>query len=352
MSVDRLEIRVSITKLLLALIIIIVPLSIIGLALTEQSDQSLDNAVGANFKTMAQLYASDVSRFMVDSVAAVNSLANDPSVVSAVTSGPKGKAGMDANASQVLKQRQLLDPRFLSIVATNDGGQVVASSQPAPKTSYAQDAGWQAAYNNGNGATKIGDIVDDEFTKSYYVTMNVPVASANGGPTAGVVSAKVNLSEVLNRFRQEGVGNGARASLVGDDGKIISAPNADVFARISAPEFDFVRDSLTSAQGGQNGWVMADVGNRKKIVGYAGLGLKQHFPNLGWFVTVSQDEHQAAAPVRQLQHFALGMVILAVFMLTLLFVYYYLHRAQGRPDIEQELAREAEERHRTATASV
>ncbi len=39
MAVDRLEVRVSITKLLLSLIIVIVPLSVIGLILTERSDK-------------------------------------------------------------------------------------------------------------------------------------------------------------------------------------------------------------------------------------------------------------------------------------------------------------------------
>jgi uncharacterized membrane protein len=43
MPVDRLEVRVSITKLLLVLIIVIVPLSIAGLILTERSSNSLDN---------------------------------------------------------------------------------------------------------------------------------------------------------------------------------------------------------------------------------------------------------------------------------------------------------------------
>jgi hypothetical protein len=85
-------------------------------------------------------------------------------------------------------------------------------------------------------------------------------------------------------------------------------------------------------------------------VGYASTGLKQTFPNMGWVVTVIQEEHQAAAPIRQLERFAIVMVILALFMLTLLCVYYYLHRTQKFTHMEEEES--SPEQARSATASV
>jgi hypothetical protein len=57
-------------------------------------------------------------------------------------------------------------------------------------------------------------------------------------------------------------------------------------------------------------------------------------------VLVSQEEHQAAAPIRQLERFAVLMVVLATFMLTLLCVYYFLHRSQRFEDIEGVLPSE------------
>ncbi|MDQ2712091.1 MAG: cache domain-containing protein [Acidobacteriota bacterium] len=338
MSVDRLEVKVSITKLLLALIVVIVPLSIIGLVLTQRSDKTLDNSVGSNFKTMAQLYASQVTQFMRERVTDVNVLASSPAVVNAVSNGAGNKGTLDTNASQVLREHKSLDPRFLSIVATTDEGKVAAASQRPPQIAYAQDANWQAAYNNGQGATKISDILDDELTKAYYVTINVPVVNPQSSQTIGVVSAAVNISDALAPFRQSQIANGARAALVNEDGIVISGPNADVFSRVKAPEYDFVRDSLGPNQGSQNGWLTAHLARGPYIVGFAGTGLKQHFANLGWVVTVSQEEHEAAAPVRQLEHFALLMVILAVFMLTLMFVYYYLHRAQRFSYIDEDVA--------------
>jgi hypothetical protein len=87
-------------------------------------------------------------------------------------------------------------------------------------------------------------------------------------------------------------------------------------------------------EGRQAGWQLATLRNGPYLVGYAATGLKQHFDNLGWVVLVSQEEHQAAAPIRQLERFAVLMVVLATFMLTLLCVYYFLHRSQRFEDIE------------------
>lgn len=335
MSVDRLEVRVSITKLLLALVVVIVPLSIIGLVMTQRSDKALDNAVGSNFKTMAQLYANQVTQFMQERVTDAGVLANNPAVVNAVLSAAAAKGTPDQNASQILREQKSLDPRFLSIVATNASGNVVASSQRPSQMSYAQDANWQAVYNNGQGATKISDIVDDPMTKAYFVIVGVPVTDQSG-QTVGVLSAAVNITDMLAPFRQDQIGNGARAALVNGDGIIVSGPSADVFARLKSQEFDFVRDALGPNQGSQTGWVTANLSRGPYLVGFAGTGLKQHFANLSWVVTISQEEHQAAAPIRQLEHFALGMVILAIFMLTLLCVYYYLHSTQRFTHIEEE----------------
>jgi hypothetical protein len=343
MPVDRLEVRVSITKLLLALVIIIVPLSVAGLIMTERSVKSLDNSVGNDFKSMAAMYGNDVSQFMRERVTDIGALAQDPAVVSATAGGAAaektqaaGKGLLTSSVSQLLRQRKMIDPRFLSIFVTDDTGNLVAASQQPAKLSYAQDPIWQAAYNNGQPVTKISDILDDEFSKASYVDISIPVKDPSSGASTGILSASVSLSDLLARFRQAPAGNGARVELVNDDGMIVSAPNADVFARVRSQQFDAVRDSLGSPQGSRSGWVMADLANGPWIVGFANTGLKEHFSNLGWIVLVSQEEDQAAAPIQGLVHFALIMVILAVFMLTLLFVYYYLHRTQRFSYIEEE----------------
>jgi Cache domain len=363
-EMDRLEVRVSITKVLLCLIVVIVPLSVVGLILTQNSDRALDNAIGNNFRTMAQIYSNDVSDFMLDRVHDVMAMSADPVVIQTVANANKsggtkratnaviekatsnvatgsaqsaaGSGLQNNSASQVLRLRRDLDPRFLRIVATDENGTVVAATYQPSVASYAQNEVWQATFNKGQGAIKIADILYDEFTKAYYVTIGVPISGSSGTAPIGVLSAAVNITSLLSRFQQNQLGNGARVMLVKDDGSIVSGPSADVFAHTQSQEFVAVRDSIGSLEGTQAGWSMPDLRTGPHIVGYANTGLKKNYDNLGWFVVVSQEEHQAAAPIRQLVHFALAMVILGLLMVTLLGVYYYLHRTQRFAHLTEE----------------
>ncbi|MGI9073442.1 MAG: cache domain-containing protein [Bryobacteraceae bacterium] len=376
MALDRLEVRISITKVLIALIVIIVPLSIVGLILTARSDKALDTAIGNDFKTIADMYSNEVSQFVRDRLAEVNIMAAEPALIDAVSAagrkagtqpgttapaqtgmdkaakagaGVAGKGISGSNASELLRRRREMDPRFLGILATDQSGTVVAASQKQTRSSLAQEPDWQAAYGDGKGAVKIGSILFDEFTKSYYVYMNVPIFDPASTRCIGVVAAAVNISSVLSRFQQAQIANGARVQLVSDDGSIISAPNADVFAHLKSQEFDAVRESLGSLQGRQTGSLTTSLASGPHIIGFADTGLKQHYDNLGWIVIVSQEEHQAAAPIRQVEHFALLMVILGLLMVTLLCVYYYLHRTQKFSKFEGMLPSEQE---RTRAASM
>lgn len=339
---DRFEVRLSITKLLIVLIVVIVPLSIVGWVLTTRSDRSLDSAIGSDYKALAQNYSTDVSDFIRDRVADVNAMAADSSVLAAVgghATGAKAtptttaKGTLNSGASEFLRERSILDPRYLNVVVTDTDGNVVASATHPPKTDYSDDEFWQSVYNKGQGAVKISNILDNESVKAYYVTIGFPISDASGN-LMGVLSAAVNVSPLLAKFQQNEIGNGARAALVDDSGTVVSAPNTDVFTRARSADFEPIRDSLGPVQGQQAGWTLASVRGGHDIVGYSSTGLKSHFDNLGWFVLVSQEESRAAAPIRALERFALIMVILGIFMLTLLFVYWFLHHKQRFEDID------------------
>ncbi|HZQ55677.1 MAG TPA: cache domain-containing protein [Bryobacteraceae bacterium] len=360
---DRLEVKVSITKLLVSLLIVIVPLSVIGLILTERADKSLDDSIGNNFKTMAQLYSNQVSQFVTERVSDVKRLSADPLVIAAAAgtkrAGANAKPNLEpqpastgagaaktapagtvvtpavlgSSASQLLRQQKDLDPRFLWVVATNANGDVVAASQRPPMPSYSHDEFWQSVSLNKGQSAMVSDILYDDFTKSYYANIGFPILDTASGRSVGVLNAAVNMTQLLAMF-QAPMSSGARAVLVNDNGLIVSGPSSDVFAHVKSVEFDAVRDSLGSLEGRQSGWQLTSLANGSYIVAFAGTGLKQAYDKLGWFVMISQDEHQAAAPIRGLEHFAVIMVALALFMLVLLCVYYFLHRAQRFEDIE------------------
>ena len=360
---DRLEVKVSITKLLLALVVVIVPLSIFGLYLTGRSDKALDGNVGAQFRTIAELHAGQISDVIRNREMEAKAMAADPAVMDAVLAANKAYGSADdaaANAniekirqewnvaagdaivekvlnspaSKELRRWRTLDPRLISVVVTDEHGAVVGATVKPGNYSYTTNASWQASHGNPQGAVSIGDILFDDYNKNYYADFGAPIFDQESSRLIGVMVAAVNLSDMLSRFQTAQAGNGPRVLLVGGDGTVISGPKVDLFANMKSDEFAVVRDSLGTLQGRQTGYVVRDTGNGPRVIGYSGTGLKG---NPGWMVLVSQSERDALAPLRGLEQFAVLMVVLGIVMLTLLFVYYFLHRSERLADIEDAM---------------
>lgn len=366
MALDRFEVRISIQKVLLGLVLVIVPLSIVGLYLTSRSDSALDASIGTSLKDMAHMYSTETSHLLNDRVAAVKLIAADPGVVEATVASNNsfGKSGASANASiekiekawstpegaakanallsskpsETLRHYHEMDKGMLNItVADLHGVPVAATTKPGRYNLSTWDP-WQAGYAAGKGEVSVGNILYDEPTKSYFVNVSVPVKEPKTEQLAGIAVASVDITPILANFQQESRDSGMQAFLVNSNGAVISGPKTDVFARARSDAFDYVHDALTSADARQTGYVLADLSHGTEIVGFADTGLQKMYKNFDWTVLVSRNEHEATAPIRMLSQFAILMVILALFMLTLLSVYYALHRKQQFADIQEELS--------------
>jgi hypothetical protein len=368
MALDRFEVRISIQKVLLGLVLVIVPLSLVGLYLTLHSNSSLDASVGTHLKDLAQMYSNDVSHQLNDRVAAVKLIAADPGVVEAVTTanrayekqsetaindkldqadkawnGPEGatkvKALLTSKPSETLRHYHEMDPQVLTVTVTDlRGVPVAATAKPGRYRLNTWDP-WQAVYAGGKGAVSISNMLYDEPTKAYFVNLGVPITEPNSTNLAGVAVASVDISPILTNFQQEASGNtGVKALLVDDNGTVVAGPKIDIFARVHSDEFDAVRDAMGTAEGRQTGYAMASLRRGGQIVAFGDTGLQKTYKNFAWTVLVSEDERVATGPIRVLSQFAVLMVILALFMVTLLAVYYALHRKQQFADIEEGLA--------------
>ncbi|HXR78043.1 MAG TPA: cache domain-containing protein [Bryobacteraceae bacterium] len=367
MPLDRLEVRVSIQKVLLGLIIVIVPLSIIGLYLTTRTDTALNQSIGTQFKTLAGIYGNEVFEFFHDRVSDVATIAMDPVLVDGVLSADRGYEGQSESAiaakidkmrkswsapafagaavksilgsksSEVLTRHHEINPLLLRLTATDERGITVGSTTQVMRYSYSDNEGWQSAYASGKGAVTVSPILYDDLAKAYYVNIGVPVTEPGSGRLAGVLSAAVNVSTLLSRFQQPQTGSGAKLLLVNEDGTIISGPGADVFARVRSKEFSAIGDSIGPVRGKENGYVVANLGAGPTIIGFADLGLKPHFSNLAWTVIVSQEKSAATASIQPVIRFALLMVLLGMLLVILLAVYYSIHKKQQFADIEEAL---------------
>ena len=95
MPFDTLEIRISLQKLLIGLILVIVPLSFVGLYLTSQADTSLQQTVGAHFKSIAQAEGIATSQFINDRVLDIAALSRNPAVADAISAAQRSRKGLD-----------------------------------------------------------------------------------------------------------------------------------------------------------------------------------------------------------------------------------------------------------------
>jgi len=357
------DIQISLEKLLTGLIVVIVPLSVVGLYLTSDADSSLQQTVGMHFKTLAQTDAAATSQFIRDRIIDVSAIAGDPNILDAVKAANRQYGGMDEEAiaaqiqkiegqwdtpkadllvkdmmssrpSRWLQQQGTLNRRLLKIIVADENGAAVAATGKPLHYLEADQEHWRAVYAGGKGALNVTDVRYDQLSQSDYVEIAVPVLEEGSGRFVGAVSALVDISGLFSAFDQQQLGRTGRILLVKGSGIIVNAPNVTPDLRLMSEEFTAVRDALGTPEGRQAGYVTAAMRNGARIVGFDDTGLKRSQANLDWLILVSQSEREALGPMRTLEHFAFLMVVLGLLMLTVLLAYFWTHRQQGLADLE------------------
>lgn len=356
------DVKISLQKLLTGLIVVIVPLSIVGLYLTSNADSSLEQTIGMHFRTIALTDAASTSHFIGDRIIDVSAIAGDPTTGDAVKASNRQYAGMggeaiaarvqkiegqwdtpnadvlvkdmmSSRASRWLQGQRSLNRRLLKIIVTDENGAAVAATGKPVHYVEANQQRWQTVYASGKGAVNVTDVRYDASTQSDYVDIAVPVLEEDSGRFIGAVSALVDMSGLFSAFDRQQIGRSGRVLLVTSKGMIINAPNVTPDLRLMSEEFTAVRDVLGTTEGRQTGYVKAATRNGECIVGFADTGLKRSQPSLDWLILVSQREREALAPVRTLEQFAVVMVVLALLMLTGLLAYFWTQRQQQLADL-------------------
>ena len=229
---DTLEIRISFQKLLVGLILVIVPLSLVGLYLTSEADTSLEQTIGARFTSIAQTEGAVTSQFIYDRVLDATALAVNPAVVDAITAAKQSRKGDDAvimarveqidsawktpqvdplvkkilssPTSQALRRHREAAPRILEILVADETGATVAATDKPLHYVQPNEAYWQAVYGEGRGGICVSEILYDDQTKAHYLSIGVPVLEEGTRRFMGVVNVLVDVSSLVSRFNLEG----------------------------------------------------------------------------------------------------------------------------------------------------
>ena len=376
---DGLEIRISLQKLLLGLVVVIVPLSLVGLYITSSSVSSVEEANGAHLKALAQATAGTVSQFIDRLVTEVGRIALAPALHDAVSAAdrayqntsdsavrermdaleskwiapaadPMVKEILTSPAAGYLRAYRDVDPRLLRIWVTDEAGAIVAATDKPQHYDQGKQDYWRAVYAQGRGSNSVSSILYDERNKSNYISIGMPIFDPASGQVLGVVNAWVDVSELSSLLAKNSLEGAPPILLVNEDGTVIAGPNVEPANKLKSEEYGAVHDALATLRGRQSGHVIASTSGGKRLAGFADTGLQQAYPNLGWTVVVSQDERDATAPIRPVIRFAFSMVALSLVMLTLLAVYFFLHRRQQIPEIETLHAQQPPAKKMSASA--
>lgn len=381
MSADRFEFRISFRKLLIGLAITLIPISLAGLYSLTSSERGLERAIGGHFRAISESTAAEVSLVIHELGREVSMIASDPLVNESVqlsnrsygsqtdeavsaritqidkqwTTGqadPIVKEMLASGASRSLRRHRELDSRILRITVTDSKGATVAATHKTLDYYQADEAYWQAIYAQGRGAVNITDLLYDEVTKSNYLGVGVPVLEEGTNRFIGTLDALVDVSSLAPILSRLQIGPTGRALLVKDDGTIIAGPQINLAMNLKSQEFAALEDARQSgAHSGPTGFLTADLpALGGQLIGYADTGLRRDYGNLGWYVLVSQSTQEAFAPVRAVDRMIAFLSLLGIVMVTLLAVYFSLHRRERIEDIAAAMT-ESEERDRNREAA-
>lgn len=364
MPLDSLELRTSLQRVLVGLILILVPLTVFGVYVALQGDSQIRQVAGENIRYMTRNAAEFTSEFIAVRLRDVSVIANNPGVVQAVGSANQqyqrltedavvskvqaieekwNNSEGDALAKNILASdlaRQLrrmreLNPGLLKITVADASGATVAATEKPVHYFQTDREYWAVLYSQGQGAIHVADLRYDEQNRLPYISIAYPILQESTGRFIGAVTALVDVSPLFAHLNRQQMGRTGRLFLVRDDGTVIQAPGVTPSMKMHSEEYSAIRDSLGSLRGRETGYLFTTFSKGEKyLVGFADVGLKDAFPNLSWIVVASQDEREITGPIRNVAAFGLFVMILSLLMLSLLAAYVFLHRVQKLEDIE------------------
>ncbi|MBZ5667928.1 MAG: cache domain-containing protein [Acidobacteriia bacterium] len=364
MPLDSLELRTSLQRVLIGLILILVPLTVFGFYVALQGDSQIRQMAGENIRSVTRTSAELTSQFIAGRLRDVSLIANNPSIVQAVAAAnqPYERLSEDAILSKVgaleekwnnsegdvlaknilasdlarqLRRMRDLNPLLLKITVADSSGATVAATDK-PVHYFQTDRGyWAVLYAQGQGAIHVADVRYDEQNRLPYISIAYPILQEGTGRFVGAATALVDVSPLFAQLNRQQIGHTGRLSLVRDDGTVIQAPGVTTSMKIHSEEYSAIRDSLGTLRGRETGYLFTTFSKGEPyLVGFADAGLKDAFPNLSWIVVASQEQREITGPIRNVAAFALFVMILSLLMLSLLAAYVFLHRRQKIEDIE------------------
>jgi hypothetical protein len=313
------------------------PVLALGVAMVLALGQSrLRDLTGQHLEQVATQTASAVDTYMFRRVLDVSVLGRVPVLRDAAVASsarPYGgeaerqaaeatsrssprQAAVESPASRFLADLTSQDQIYQELLLTDRHGRLVAASTPTAGYLHADQDWWLASYGDGRtGRAILTDLSWDASSGRHAVAIAVPLTAPDSGTLAGILKVVTDSREMLAMIGGVQLGSTGEAQIVRPDGSIVFSrrpiePSARFFAA------DGLREraaQLASGEPLEGAYFKATNRGKTMLVGAAPSQLVRSFPNVAWYIVVTQAEEELASALQ-----GLGWYLLLTFALTVI----------------------------------
>jgi GAF domain-containing protein/HAMP domain-containing protein len=313
--------------------VVTLALSITGLINARTLQTRLRERIGAEFETLADSEASGIGEILSKQIIILQGIAlNDLVKADAETSSMSYQGDLPAIEAELLViddqwraaaddsalvqsivdpasnrlTAQLLDfamafPDHVELFLTDRYGGLLASTGRTSDYYQADEAWWQAAYNDGKGGYYLSQPEYDESAGYTSIVMAGPIVSDQSGKVVGIARTTFRMDAVYQAVSKLQFGATGQTIVIDSSGLVIASSIPERVGTQASPSWH----SQEIAQSRTGSLELLDETGVQLLAGYAaltGAGGEQDtaaaIQSLGWTLFATQSQAEAYAPVR------------------------------------------------------
>lgn len=236
----------------------------------------------------------------------------DQAWLQATDSAPQIRAILSNSSAYSFNQFSTRFPSNVEVFATDRYGALVASNIRTSDYKQSDEAWWQAIWNNGQGATYLGQPEWDESSQTYSVIVGVPVYSANNArQVIGVLRSTYRLDSIMDTVVDFELGATGRAELYLNEHEFISETSQMEAAPVDA-ETQAILKQVQAVSYLET--VYRGVPRLVSMANIANFSDRDYIRNLGWWIVVYQDTAEALEPIAVSTNATItaGIIVIAI----------------------------------------
>ncbi|MDD5129237.1 MAG: cache and HAMP domain-containing protein, partial [Candidatus Omnitrophica bacterium] len=267
------------------------------------TDPAFKKALRESNSRYQEMLPADIQRFMADM---------DRQWVKADKNSPVVKGYLETDISRELRDKIKAGAEIAEVFISDKYGGLVAASGKTIDFYQADESWWQDAFTGG-GEIFIGDIESDGFGKTPGMVLVFPIKDGSG-QIIGVAKAAVNIQCLFNFLEDFKFGYTGHVVLVDEKGYVISLKGTKPLSKKFLSDIDFqkviqskTRIMIMGSQGAQPNRILSAFSE----VRFSSL-LKK---GIIWKVFVEQDAKDVLWPLYRLTLQAVGVIVFLIILI-------------------------------------